>query len=228
MPDRSPPFANPPSDRGQVSRRRLGFCALAALLTSSQAAVAASRPGRPVVTILGDSITAGLGLPASQSLPAKLQAALAARGLVAEVRGAGVSGDTSAGGLARLDFSVQPDTSLCIVELGGNDYLQSIDPKETEANLSAIVQRLKARGIKALLLPGATPAHASGAYGRAFDAIFPAVAKQTHVRLGPDLFRGLSGDAGFRQADGLHPNAKGVDIIADRLAPAVIRLLAPA
>jgi acyl-CoA thioesterase-1 len=178
-----------------------------------------------VVTLLGDSITAGLGLPADAALPAQLQQALARRGASAIVRGAGVSGDTSAGGLARLDFSVQPDTTVCVVELGANDYLQSIDPRETAANLDQIVVRLKARRIKVVLVPGTAPAHSAGAYGRAFDAIFSKIAAARRVILTPDLLAGVAGNPKLRQADGLHPNAAGVRIIADNLAPAVARAL---
>ena len=113
---------------------------------------------RPVVTVLGDSITAGLGLPSSAALPVQLQAQLRKLGANVVVRGAGVSGDTTAGGLARVDFSVQKDTSVCIVALGGNDLLQGLDPKRTKANLDKIVARLRARKI-AVVLAGLGPFH---------------------------------------------------------------------
>ncbi len=175
--------------------------------------------------MLGDSITAGLGLPAAAALPAQLQLALAHLGVAAIVRGAGVSGDTSAGGLARLDFSVPPDTAVCVVELGANDYLQSIDPRDTAANLDQIVARLKARGIAVVLVGGTAPAHSAGAYGRAFDALFPKIAGARHVILAPDLLAGVAGNPALRQADGLHPNGAGVQIIAARLAPYVARAI---
>src|SRR5580692_3515725 len=122
---------------------------IAGALALAAAPVRAAK--RPVVTILGDSITAGLGLAAADALPNQLQAALAKLGVPALVRGAGVSGDTTAAGLARLDFSVQADTDLCLVALGGNDLLQGLDPKETRANLTAIVERLKRRRIGVVL-----------------------------------------------------------------------------
>ena len=178
---------------------------------------------RPVVTILGDSITAGLGLPAADALPAQLQAALAKRGAAVIVRGAGVSGDTTAAGLARLDFSVQADTDLCVVALGGNDLLQGQDPKETRANLAAIVGRLKARRIAVVLAGISAPPQVGAGYARDFDAVFAAVAKAQHVTLYPDLIAGIG--PGLRQGDGIHPNAAGVKAIATRLAPVVARAL---
>ena len=178
---------------------------------------------RQVVTILGDSITAGLGLPAAAALPAQLQAALARLKVAAVVRGAGVSGDTTADGRARLDFSVQSDTAVCVVALGGNDLLQGLDPKSTRANLEAIVRRLKARRIR-VVLAGLTAPRAVGAhYAREFDAVFPAVAQAEHAPIYPDLMAGVG--PGLRQRDGIHPNAAGVRVIAGRLAPLVARTL---
>ncbi len=179
----------------------------------------------PVITILGDSITAGLGLPEAEAAPAQLQAALKTMGVDAVVRGAGVSGDTTAGGLARVDFSVQPDTRVCVVELGANDYLQSVDPRLMQANLVGIIRRLKARHIRVVLTASATPRAGSGAYGRAFDAVFPAVARQERVALAGDLLVGVEDKIALKQADGLHPNAAGVKIIAARLAAVVARVL---
>jgi len=201
--------------------RRLLIAAVASLA----AFPAAAAPKPPVVTVLGDSITAGLGLAAGDALPAQLQRALAGLGVVAIVRGAGVSGDTTAAGLARLDFSVQPDTRVCVVELGANDYLQSVEPRLMQANLTAIVRRLKARGIQVVLAANNAPRSSSGAYGRAFDAVFPAVAKAGGAILAANLLAGVEDRPGFRQADGLHPNAAGVKIIAARLAPVVARAL---
>ena len=200
---------------------------LAALLLSPavDAHAAPSRAGPAVVTVLGDSITAGLGLPAAQAFPAQLGAALARLGVSAVVRGAGVSGDTSEGGLARLGFSVQPDTRVCVLELGANDGLQSIPPDRTQANLLQIVARLRARGVKVVLMGQRAPQHASGAYGRALDAVFPAVARRTGALFVPDALAGVESDPALKQADGLHPNARGVQRIAARTAPVVARAL---
>jgi acyl-CoA thioesterase-1 len=200
--------------------RRFSIAALALLVAFP--AAAAQKP--PVVTLLGDSITAGLGLTAGDALPARLQAALKGLGVNAVVRGAGVSGDTTAGGLARLDFSVQPDTTICVVELGANDYFQSVEPAQIQANLTAIVKRLKGRGVRVVLAANKAP-KGSGAYGRAFDAVFAAVARSTGATLAPDLLSGVLDQPGFRQADGVHPNAAGVTIIVRRLAPVVATML---
>jgi acyl-CoA thioesterase-1 len=196
---------------------------LAGLAAISAAPALAAAPRRPVVTLLGDSITAGFGLPAAAALPAQLQAALARQGVTATVRGAGVSGDTSADGLARLDFSVQPDTAVCVVALGGNDLLQGLDPKVTRANLAAVVRRLKARRI-GVVLAGLTAPRAVGAgYARDFGAVFPAVARAEHVPLLADLMAGVG--PALRQGDGIHPNAAGARVIAAHLAPLVASAL---
>ena len=180
---------------------------------------------RPVVTVLGDSITAGLGLPSSAALPVQLQAQLRKLGANAVVRGAGVSGDTTAGGLARVDFSVQKDTTVCIVALGGNDLLQGLDPKRTKANLDKIVARLRARKI-AVVLAGLHPPPVIGkAYAREFQAVFPAVAKAHGAILYPNLLAGVAQVARLNQSDGFHPNAQGVIVIAQGLAPVVARAL---
>ncbi len=198
----------------------LGIAASAAPLAIVGPAFAARKL---VVTILGDSITAGLGLPAAAALPAQLGLALARLGTPVVVRGAGVSGDTSEDGLGRLNFSVQADTDVCLVALGGNDLLQGRDPKAVQANLAAIVQRLKARRM-GVVLAGLTAPRAVGAgYARDFDAVFPAVAKAEHVPFYADLLAGIG--PGLRQGDGIHPNATGVKIIAKGLAPIVAKAL---
>jgi acyl-CoA thioesterase-1 len=210
MPTPSHPFA---------TRRQL----LAAGLVA--AAVPALAAPRWVVTILGDSITAGYGLAEADALPARLEAALARVGVPARVRGAGVSGDTTAAGLARLGFSVQADTRLCIVALGGNDLLQGLDPRVTRANLTAIVERLKSRRIGVLIAGLTAPPAIDQAYARDFAAVFPAVAKAQRVRLYPNLLAGVGGNPHLNQRDGIHPNALGVRIIAGRLAPVAARAL---
>jgi acyl-CoA thioesterase-1 len=201
-----------------VGRRALIAAVLAA---AAPPVLAAGAP--PVLTILGDSITAGLGLPAAAALPAQLGAALARLRVAAVVRGAGVSGDTTADGLARLDFSVQPDTAVCLVALGGNDLLQGLDPKSVRANLDAIVRRLKARRIGVVLAGLAAPRAVGAGYAKDFGAVFPAVAPAEGVALYPDLLAGVG--PALRQGDGIHPNAAGVKLIAAGLAPVVARAL---
>ena len=178
------------------------------------------------VTLLGDSITAGLGLAAADALPNQLFLALGRIGASARVRGAGVSGDTTADALARVDFSILPDTSLCVVALGGNDLLQGVDPKVVRANLAAIVRRLKTRRIGVLIAGLRAPAAIGAGYAREFDAVFAAVARAEHAGLYPDLLDGVGGDARLNQSDHIHPNPAGVKIIARRLAPVVARALA--
>ncbi|WP_374576671.1 arylesterase [Phenylobacterium sp.] len=191
----------------------------------STAPAVAFAQGAPVVTLLGDSITAGFGLPASAALPAQLQAELRRLGSKAVIRGAGVSGDTTAGGLARVDFSVQRDTSLCVVALGGNDLLQGLDPKRTRANLEKIVARLKARKIGVVVAGLQPPPVIGRAYAQEFAAIFPALAKAQGVALYPNLLAGVAQNPALNQRDGFHPNARGVAVIAKGLAPVLIKAL---
>jgi len=177
-----------------------------------------------IVTMLGDSITAGYGLAAADALPAQLEIALTALGLTVRVRPAGVSGDTTAGGLARVDFSVQADTELCIVALGGNDLLQGVAPSATRSNLDQIIKRLQARGIPVLLAGMRAPPQ-YGAYAREFDKVFVDLAREDNVTAYPFLLNGVALDRRYNQADGIHPNAAGVKIIAAALAPVVAEAL---
>ncbi len=202
--------------------RRLVFGALASI---GALPARAAPSNAQIVTILGDSITAGLGLAAADALPAQLQQSLARLGVTAVVRGAGVSGDTTAGGLARLDFSVQPDTTLCVVELGGNDYLQSIPVGDTKRNMLAIIARLRTRHIRVVACSASPPGKASGAYGGEVDAFFKSLRKAPGVFVTPDLLEGVLDNPAMKQADGLHPNARGVRLLAERLAPVVARAL---
>ena len=182
-------------------------------------------PAAPVVTVLGDSITAGLGLPARDAMPAQLQAALTRRGVAATVRAAGVSGDTSGGGLARVDFSVAPETALCLVALGGNDLLQGIEPRVTKANLRAILRKLKARRINVMLIGVGAPPLIGASYAREFNALYPALSREFSLPLYPNILAGVGGQRSLMQGDGIHPNAAGARIIGERLAPVVAQAL---
>ena len=183
----------------------------------------AQRP--KVVTMLGDSITAGYGLRRETAVPHQLQLALARIRAPAVVRAAGVSGDTSAGGLARVDFSVQRGTDVVVVALGANDLLQGLDPKATKANLDRIVAKLKARKIRVVLAGLSAPVEIGRNYARDFNAIFPAVARAHGVLLYPDLLAGVARNPALNQPDGIHPNTRGAQIIAARLAPTVAKAL---
>lgn len=195
---------------------------LIGLAAASQVAAA---PAVPLVTVLGDSITAGLGLPAREAMPARLQAALTRMNVLAKVRAAGVSGDTSGGGLARVDFSVGSDTALCVVALGGNDLLQGIEPRVTKANLRAILQKLRARRINAMLVGVGAPPLIGASYAREFNAIYPALAREFSAPLYANILAGVRGSRQLMQSDGIHPNAAGAKVIGDRLAPVVAQAL---
>jgi len=205
-----------------LDRRHL----LVGLAAASQiAATPAVPPKSPVVTVLGDSITAGLGLPAQSAMPAQLQAALTRRNVLAKVRAAGVSGDTSGGGLARVNFSVAPDTALCVVALGGNDLLQGIEPRVTKANLRAILQSLRNRKIGIVLVGVGAPPLIGAAYAREFNAVYRDLAKEFSAPLYPNILAGVGGQRALMQGDGIHPNAAGARIIGEKLAPVVAQAL---
>jgi len=207
---------------GPFTRRAFAGLLLAGAVAPSYAC-AQTKP--KIVTVLGDSITAGYGLPGRDALPARLETQLVKLVPGARVRGAGVSGDTSAGGLARVDFSVQADTAVCVVALGANDLLQGLDPRQTRANLDRIITRLKARRIGVVLVGLAAPTAIGRSYARDFGAIFPDLAKKHGVPLYQNLLAGVGGIARLNQRDGIHPNAAGVTIIAARLAPVVAKAL---
>ncbi len=192
----------------------LGF----ALMTSVP--VAADAAAKPVkIVVLGDSLSAGLGLPGTAAFPARLQKALKDKGIDADISNAGVSGDTSSGGRDRLDWSVPDGTDAVIVELGANDALRGIDPAITRAALSDIVGRLKARKIAVFLCGMLAPPNYGSDYAAKFDAIYPDLAKAFDVPLYPFFLDGVAADARLNQADGLHPTAEGVDVIVKKMLP---------
>jgi acyl-CoA thioesterase-1 len=196
---------------------------LALLATGTALAQAtASRETKPVkMVVLGDSLSAGLGLPAPAAFPARLQKALISKGIAVEMINAGVSGDTSSGGRDRLDWSVPQGTEAVIVELGANDALRGIDPKVTRAALSDIVTRLKARGIAVLLCGMVAPPNYGADYSARFNAIYPDLAGQFGVPLYPFFLEGVAADAKLNQADGMHPTAEGIDVIVKNILPTV-------
>jgi len=175
--------------------------------------------------MLGDSITAGYGLAAGEELPVQLQSALTQHGVDAIVENAGVSGDTTAGGLSRFDWAIQGDPGLIIVALGGNDGLRGIDPADTRNNLRAIIEKARARGSRVLLAGMMAPPNMGADYGAAFNAIFPELAATHDVMLYPFLLDGVAADPDLNQDDGIHPNADGAKIIAGRLAEVVAPVL---
>jgi acyl-CoA thioesterase-1 len=184
--------------------------------------------GKPIkLVVLGDSLSAGLGLPANEAFPARLQKALQAKGLEVAMTNAGVSGDTASGGRDRLDWSVAEGTEAVIVELGANDALRGIDPTVTRDALTEIVTRLKARGIAVLLCGMLAPPNYGSDYAAKFNTIYPDLAKQFGVTLYPFYLDGVAADAKLNQADGIHPTAAGVDIIVAKMLPTVEAFLRP-
>lgn len=179
-------------------------------------------PTKPVkLVVLGDSLSAGLGLPRQEAFPTKLQKALQDKGIAVDMTNAGVSGDTSSGGRDRLDWSVPDGTDGVIVELGANDALRGIDPDLTRKALTEIVQRLKARKIPVLLCGMLAPPNYGAEYAARFNSIYPDLAKQFDVPLYPFFLDGVAADAKLNQADGIHPTAAGVDIIVGKIMPTV-------
>jgi acyl-CoA thioesterase-1 len=201
--------------------------AVCSVVLVAAAVVPPAQAETPVkIVALGDSLTAGLGLPVQDGVVARLAAALAAKGIAVEVANAGVSGDTASGGLARLDWSVPDGTGAVIVELGANDMLRGLRPEVTRAALDALLQRLADRHI-AVLLCGMKAAPNLGAdYGRAFESLYPELAAKHGALLYPFFLDGVAGNLSLEQHDGLHPTAAGVDVIVARILPAVEELIA--
>jgi acyl-CoA thioesterase I len=188
----------------------------------------AQNPAKPVkMVVLGDSLSAGLGLPARAAFPARLQKALSDKGMKVDMVNAGVSGDTASGGRDRLDWSVAEGTDAVIVELGANDALRGTDPAVTRAALADILKRLKDRKVAVLLCGMVAPPNYGSEYAAKFNAIYPELSKSLDVPLYPFFLEGVAADAKLNQADGIHPTAEGVDIIVKNIMPAVEAFLGP-
>jgi acyl-CoA thioesterase-1 len=205
--------------------RRSFLCLLAFALSATTLAlpVSAQTPAaRPVkMVVLGDSLSAGLGLVGSAAFPARLQKALKAKGIDVDMSNAGVSGDTTSGGRDRLDWSVPEGTEAVILELGANDALRGVDPKVTRAALQDILTRLQARKIAVLLCGMVAPPNYGADYSARFNAIYPELAKAFEVPLYPFFLEGVASETKLNQADGLHPTAEGVDTIVKNILPTV-------
>ena len=198
----------------------LGMALMAANSAFAQAPAAGA--GKPIkMVVLGDSLSAGLGLSASAAFPARLKESLKINGIEVDMINAGVSGDTSSGGRDRLDWSVPRGTDAVILELGANDALRGTDPKVTRAALTDILARLKARKVAVLLCGMLAPPNYGSDYSARFNAIYPDLAKSFGVPLYPFFLEGVAADARLNQADGLHPTAEGVDVIVKNILPTV-------
>lgn len=174
----------------------------------------------------GDSLMAGYQLDAGQSFPEKLEAALRAKGHDVTVANAGVSGDTTSGGLSRLDWSVPDGTDLVVLELGANDMLRGISPEITERNLDAMISRLKERGIAVLLAGMVAAPNLGDDFGATFNGLYPRLAEKHDLIFYPFFLDGVAANPGLLLEDGMHPNALGVDRMVANALPTVERALA--
>jgi acyl-CoA thioesterase-1 len=198
----------------------LGITLMAAATAFAQ--TPAGNVAKPIkMVVLGDSLSAGLGLSGSSAFPERLQKSLKLKGIAVDMINAGVSGDTSSGGRDRLDWSVPEGTEAVILELGANDALRGTDPAVTRAALTDILTRLKARGIAVLLCGMLAPPNYGRDYSARFNAIYPDLAKSFAVPLYPFFLEGVATDARLNQADGMHPTAEGVDVIVKNILPTV-------
>ncbi|MFO7982464.1 MAG: arylesterase [Desulfuromonadales bacterium] len=198
----------------------------AVFLFSGGAAAAKQSDGSAIrVAVLGDSLGAGRGLPAAKAFPVRLGVALSEQGYDVDVLDMSVSGDTTAGGLARLEWLLEAQPDLVIVELGGNDALRGLDPDRTRSNLDAILSRLKKADVTVLLAGMRAPRNLGSEYYNKFDRIYPELAEKHSVALYPFFLEGVAGHPEMNQSDGIHPTAEGIEEIVRRILPMVRRLL---
>ena len=213
----------------RLVQRFVRLAALAWVLAAGSGASLAQEgiQGRPLkIVAFGDSLTAGYSLPASAAFPVRLEQALKAKGHAVTIVNAGVSGDTSSGGLARVDWSIPVDADAVILELGGNDMLRGIDPKITRQSLDTIIRTLRARKIEVMLAGMRAAPNLGAEYRRNYDSIFPDLASAYGLVFYPFFLDGVATNASFNLRDGIHPNQAGVDVIVMRILPKVEELIA--
>jgi acyl-CoA thioesterase-1 len=198
-----------------------GALKVALVLAIMQGASAAAANDSCRVAVLGDSLAAAYGLAVDEGFPAQLERRLGAEGYDCVVLDAGVGGDTTAGGLARLDWALADRPSHVIVELGGNDGLRALPPEQMEQNLDAIVGRIRKEGVAVLLAGMLAPPNLGRTYGEDFEAVFARVAERHEVPLYPFFLEGVAGDPDLNQPDGIHPTAEGIAVIVERILPTV-------
>ena len=202
------------------------FALLVNVLLVAFVPMISARSAEPVrIVAFGDSLSAGYGLPADKAFPVRLERLLRAKGHIVTVANAGVSGDTTAGGRERIDWAVPPGTDAVILELGANDALRRLPTDRARANLDAIIANLKGRGVEILIAGMRAPRNLGAEYANEFDRIFPELAEKHGVALYPFFLTGIALEPKFNLADGLHPNAAGVDVIAERILPKVEELI---
>ncbi len=202
--------------------RRLGLI----VLVVCAAARPAGAEDAVKISVLGDSLSAGFGLMAHEAFPAQLEARLRDHGVEVSVLNAGVSGDTSAGGVARVDWVLGDNPQFVILELGANDGLRGLDTAQMKTNLAAIIEKLQARGVRVLLAGMVAPANLGRDYGQAFNAVYPALAARYAVPLYPFFLAGVAGEPALNLDDGIHPTAAGVAVIVEAILPYVMDWLA--
>ena len=215
----------PNSHMGFSMRRFHHFAVVLTLLLLCVPLTGAKAAQSGEIIAFGDSLSAGYGVGPGESFPEQLQAALNEKGYDVTVTNAGVSGDTTSGGLSRLDWSVPESADLVIVELGANDALRGISPEITRENLDKILARLSERDQPILLAGMRAPPNMGDDYARRFDAIFPELAKKYGTSFYPFFLEGVAADSALNQADAMHPNAKGVAVIVKAILPSVIDAL---
>jgi acyl-CoA thioesterase I len=216
------------SDAGASSSAAAATASATATAAAARPAAAVATAPRPRIVMLGDSLTAGLGLAPGDAYPALLQKKIDRAGLNFEIVNAGVSGDTSAGGVRRLDWSLDGDVRILVLELGANDGLRGLSVKDMVANLSTIIERARARGIAVLLCGMEAPPNFGADYIREFHLAFPALAKKYQLPFVPFLLTGVAGTTEFNQSDGIHPNVEGARKVADTVWTALQPMLAAA
>jgi acyl-CoA thioesterase-1 len=213
----------------QTAMFKFVYLFVAIALSASLSSGAALANDEPVkIVVLGDSLSAGYQLAPDEAFPVQLEKALKEKGENVTVINAGVSGDTSSGGLSRLDWSVPPDADAVIVELGANDALRGIDPAATRKNIEAIVSRLRGRGVEVLVAGMMAPRNLGDDYAAAFDPIFADVAKSNDALLYPFFLEGVAMKPELNLPDGMHPTGEGVSVIVANVLPLVQDLVARA
>lgn len=214
-----------------MTKKRKLLSLIGSLLVLTGLAFPAGRaevaPAATEVVVYGDSIAAGFGLPKEDGLVAQLDAALEDRGFNVKLVNGGVSGDTTAGGLARIDWTLAPTTDVVVLILGGNDALRGLTPEESEANLDQLLSAMQTRGLKVLLTGMRAPPNLGAEYAARFEPMYARLAEKHGVALYPFILDGVAADLSLNQADGIHPNAEGVKVMVAGLVPALLPLLDP-
>jgi acyl-CoA thioesterase-1 len=221
--DRGSPFATDRQSPGRRQSRPLYGAIIVAFFVALLAAPVNAQPIK--IVAFGDSLIAGFGLKANDAFPAQLEIALKKRGYDVEIANAGVSGDTSAGGLSRLDWSIQDGTQAVILVLGANDMLRGMEPELARKNIGEVIARLKARRIEVLLAGMRAAPNLGADYAARFNPIYEELAKEHDILIYPFFLDGVAGERDLNMSDGIHPTPKGVSLVVERILPSVESLI---